>query len=45
MGKLNLRKLHKALYTAKPEPALIEVPPLRYLMADGHGDPNDNPLF
>lgn len=45
MEKLDLKKLHRALYAAKPEPALLEVPALTYLMVDGHGDPNDNPLF
>jgi hypothetical protein len=45
MDRLDLKKLHKPLYTAKEAPALIEVPELGYLMVDGHGDPNDNPLF
>jgi hypothetical protein len=45
MDKLDLKKTYKALYAAKEQPALIEVPELHYLMVDGHGDPNDNPLF
>lgn len=46
MDKIDLKKLHKALYSA---PAgrfvLIDVPPLRYLMVDGAGDPNRAPAY
>lgn len=38
--KLDLKRTHRALYTATAEPALVEVPPLPYLMADGKGDPD-----
>lgn len=34
-------KGEKALYAPKAEPALLEVPPMRFFMADGVGDPNE----
>lgn len=37
--KTDFRKEHKALYTGARRPALIEVPPLQYLMIDGSGAP------
>lgn len=41
MEKLDLKKARKALFTAPHGRfAAIEVPPMRYLMVDGHGDPN-----
>src|SRR5690242_11355094 len=33
------------LYRARPVPELVEVPPLRYLCLDGHGDPNTEPAY
>jgi hypothetical protein len=38
--KLDLKKTLKFLYDAKPEPRMVEVPPLQFLMVDGAGDPN-----
>jgi len=35
----------RELYTAGSEPALVEVPPLRFLMVDGEGDPRAAPAF
>jgi hypothetical protein len=40
MQKLDLKKALKSLYDAKPEPRMLEVPPLQFLMIDGAGDPN-----
>lgn len=40
MDKLDLKKAYRELYRAKPQPALVEVPPLHYLMIDGEGNPN-----
>ncbi len=42
MDKIDLKKSQlKALYgPSAKEPALVDVPPLRYLMVDGKGDPN-----
>jgi hypothetical protein len=37
---VDYRKKLASLYGAGREPALVEVPPLTYLMVDGHGDPN-----
>jgi hypothetical protein len=34
------RKELSTLYGAKREPSILAVPPLSYLMIDGHGDPN-----
>jgi hypothetical protein len=34
-----------ALYRARTTPELVEVPPLAFLMIDGHGDPNTSTLF
>ncbi len=39
-AKLDLKR-HLACYTARPgAPEVVDVPDLRYLMIDGHGDPN-----
>jgi hypothetical protein len=44
--KIDLKKEMKPLYNpSKKEPAIVEVPRMNYLMVDGHGDPNNNPLF
>ena len=41
MDKLDLKKLHKALYTPpRGKFEIIDVPPLLYLQLDGTGDPN-----
>ncbi len=40
MEKLNLKKTLKAYYEAKPTPMLVEIPPMKFLLADGHGNPN-----
>jgi hypothetical protein len=46
MPKTDLKKELKHLYTASAKRAtLIEVPKLKFLMVDGSGDPNANPLF
>ncbi|MNW39400.1 hypothetical protein D3C74_164900 [compost metagenome] len=37
--KLDFKKKHKDLYLPKQDPALIEVPPIRYFMVDGEGAP------
>jgi hypothetical protein len=33
------------LYRSHKEPELVDVPPMRFLMVDGHGDPNDSKTF
>lgn len=41
MVKVDLREQFKALYTASnKQAALVQVPPLSFLMIDGRGDPN-----
>ena len=44
-GKLDLKRRYRPLYTAKARATLVEVPPLSYLMIDGHGDPNLVPEY
>ena len=44
--KLDLKKVRKALFTAPHNRFVtIQVPPLCYLMVDGHGDPNKTPAY
>jgi hypothetical protein len=46
MEKMDLRKKFALLYKASAKkPALVEVPALNFLMADGAGDPNPSPSF
>lgn len=45
MAKMDYKKMFKSLYTAPDKPALVEVPPLNYLMIDGQGDPNTAPIY
>jgi len=46
MQKIDLKKDLKALYTASVKTAAqVEVPPLRYLMVDGIGDPNTSKAY
>lgn len=41
MDKIDFRKVYRSLYSAPAtEFTLVEVPPLSYLMFDGHGNPN-----
>ncbi len=46
MEKIDLKKKYKELYSpSKKEFALIQVPPLQYLMVDGVGDPNTSQRY
>ena len=45
MEKLDWKKDSKALYFPPAEPVIVDVPPMNYLMIDGHGDPNNNPVY
>ncbi len=40
MDKVDYKKQFKSLYLPQKQPALITVPPLRFAMLDGQGDPN-----
>jgi hypothetical protein len=42
---VDLRRELSSLYTATAEPALVDVPELKYLMIDGAGDPNTAPEY
>jgi hypothetical protein len=46
MNKIDFKKENRSLYapTAK-EVSLVVVPPMRFLMVDGAGDPNSSPSF
>lgn len=39
MAGVDLKRGDRAWYTAGAEPAIVELPPLPYLMVDGQGDP------
>jgi hypothetical protein len=44
MAKRDFKKELKHLYgPSKKEFSVVDVPPMNFLMIDGHGDPNDNP--
>ena len=43
MTTVDLRRELPQLYRAAAAPALVDVPPLDYLMVDGSGDPNTAP--
>jgi hypothetical protein len=46
MEKLDLKKQYKSLYTpSAKENSIIDIPPLTYIMVDGHGDPNTAPVY
>ncbi|MBE7699962.1 GyrI-like domain-containing protein [Oerskovia sp. Sa1BUA8] len=43
MDKVDLRAVHRELYSPPREFVRVVVPPLRYLQIDGEGDPNTAP--
>lgn len=46
MEKADFRKTMKALYAPSAKAfSVVDVPPLQYLMIDGHGDPNAAPAY
>jgi hypothetical protein len=45
MTTVDLRRELPQLYRAAAAPALVDVPPLDYLMIDGSGDPNTAPEY
>lgn len=46
MAKIDYRKELGALYKVSPKaPAVVDVPPLAYLMVDGEGDPNTSQAY
>lgn len=46
LNKYDIRKAHKALYTAfTTEFSVIDVPTLQFIAVDGHGDPNTSQSY
>lgn len=45
MTKIDMKKELGHLYKAPRKPEMVEVPPLKYIMVDGTGDPTDNEWF
>ena len=46
MDKLDLKKQYRQLYSPSAKaPEIVEVPPLSYIIVDGHGDPNTAPEY
>ena len=43
--KYDLKRAHRELYAPPAEFKLVDVPPMRYLAIDGHGDPNTAPAY
>ncbi len=40
MPTIDLKKVHRDHYSARATPEVVDVPERRFLMVDGHGDPN-----
>ncbi len=40
MTSIDLKKTYRDHYTARATPSIVDVPERRFLMIDGHGDPN-----
>jgi hypothetical protein len=46
MPKLDVKKDMKELYNpSKKELSIVDVPPMNFIMLDGHGNPNNNPEY
>lgn len=45
MQKIDFKKTDKALYAPSTNPEIITVPPLKFIMVDGAGDPNTSPDY
>jgi hypothetical protein len=43
--KYDIKRVHRELYGPPREFVLVDVPPMRYLAVDGHGDPNTAPEY
>jgi len=43
--KMDWKKDLKHLYNPPANPVTVDVPPMNYLMLDGHGDPNTSPHY
>ena len=45
MSKIDFKKKMKELYVPPKKFGVVDVPEMQFLMADGHGDPNVNPVY
>jgi hypothetical protein len=46
MAKVDFKKALKHLYNPSQKAfSVVDVPPMNFLMLDGHGDPNNNPAY
>jgi hypothetical protein len=46
MAKLDVKRDMKALYNpSRIEFSIVDVPPMKFIMLDGHGNPNNNPVY
>jgi hypothetical protein len=45
MTKIDLKRELHSLYAPGPDPEVVEVPELQFLMVDGQGDPNSSAAF
>ncbi len=45
LTKIDHARTLSRLYRPHKEPEFVDVPPMRFLMVDGHGDPNDSETF
>ncbi|MDR1563336.1 MAG: GyrI-like domain-containing protein [Oscillospiraceae bacterium] len=41
----DFKKEYAELYTPKTKPSIVTVPPMTFIMIDGHGDPNTAPEY
>ncbi len=41
MEKIDYKKMFKELYQPEAVPKMIDVPPMKFIQVDGHGDPNE----
>lgn len=45
MAAYDFKKEFNDLYAPKTKPSIVDVPPMRFIMVDGKGDPNTSPLY
>ena len=45
MPTYDVKKERRDLYAPPRDPVVVQVPPLEFLVVDGHGDPNSSPAY
>lgn len=45
MAVVDFKKEQKELYLPSTKPSIIDVPPMKFIMVEGHGNPNTSPLY